>query len=129
MESTTSIEQFQEDLQYWKQELSSIKQEICHFESHLENMAKMKLSKIHLATVEHFQNSFICQKEVLDKLRHDLPDSQQKVQHSFNMFNTAAKEAKHALAERMDTFRRIYNDIKQEFKQFRSSEPVQLASI
>ncbi len=83
MESTVSIGQFQDELQTWKRELSSIKHEIRHFEHHLENLALKKIPKHLLAEVEHFQNSFICQKEVIDKLRHDLPDSQHKVENIF----------------------------------------------
>jgi uncharacterized protein (DUF342 family) len=129
MDSTTSIEQFQEELQTWKYELSSIKQEIRHFESHLEDMAKEKLPISMLAEVEHFQNTFICQKEVIDKLRHDLPDSQHKVENIFHILRTTSDAAQHALAERMDIFRRIYEDIKQEFKQFRSYTTLQAAGL
>ena len=75
MESTVSIDQFHEVLQSWKHELTSFKHEIRHFERHLENLSSKNLPKELLAQVEHFQNSFICQKEVIDKLRHDLPDS------------------------------------------------------
>ena len=129
MDSTTSIEQFQEELQTWKHELSSIKQEIRHFENHLEEMAKEKLPRTLLAEVEHFQNTFICQKEVIDNLRHDLPDSRHKVENIFNVLRSVNDDAQHALAERMETFRRIYGEIKQEFRQFRSSMSLQLAGI
>src|SRR5580704_1667548 len=93
MESTASIEQFQEELQSWKHELSSIKQEIRHFEHHLEKLPVHKLPKNLLAQVEHFQNSFICQKEVIDRLRHDLPDSRFKVENIFNSFYVDHKGA------------------------------------
>src|SRR5580765_5273737 len=120
MESTVSIDQFQEELQSWKHELSSIKQEIRHFEKHLESMAAKNLPKELLAQVEHFQNSFICQKEVIDTLRHDLPDSRHKVEDIFNNIHIAKKqqddsEKQEALAERMETFRRIYNEVKSDF--------------
>ena len=84
MESTISIEQFREELQSWKHELSSIKEEIRYFEQHLEQLATKRLPKELLAEVEHFQNQFICQKEVIDKLRHDLPDTRSKVDHIFH---------------------------------------------
>ena len=129
MESTTTIEQFQEDLHGWKQELSSIKQEIGHFESHLERMAKEKLSKNLLASIEHFQNTFICQKEVIDKLRHDLPDSKQKVESTYNFLHAKADQTNHFLAERMETFRRIYREIKSDFNAFMSSKSLQASGI
>jgi archaellum component FlaC len=123
MESTISIEQFREELQSWKKELSSIKEEISHFEHHLENLTGQKLPKDLLAQVEHFQNLFICQKEVIDKLRHDLPDSRPKVEHIFRDLRASAKEenwesAIEGLEKRMNTFRKIYIEIKQDFHRF-----------
>ncbi|SRR5579862_270136 len=118
MESTASIEQFQEELQSWKHELSSIKQEIRHFEHRLEQMPAHKLPKNLLAQVEHFQNSFICQKEVIDKLRHDLPDSRSKVENIFHSFRNEVKN--HALDDRMHTFRRIYGEVRTDFERFQS---------
>src|ERR1700736_6460820 len=109
MESTISIEQFREELQSWKKELSSIKEEIRHFERHLENLTNKKLPKDLLAEVEHFQNLFICQKEVIDKLRHDLPESAREENW---------ESITERLEERMDTFRRIYIEIKQDFHRF-----------
>jgi hypothetical protein len=119
MESTASIEQFHEELQSWKHELSSIKQEIRHFERLLEQMPAHKLPKNLLAQVEHFQNSFICQKEVLDKLRHDLPDSRHKVENIFNSFRLE-QEKNDALNERMHMFRRIYHEVKSDFDRFQT---------
>ena len=124
MESTVSIDQFQEELQSWKHELSSIKQEIRHFEHHLERMSAKNLPKDLLAQVEHFQNSFICQKEVIDKLRHDLPDSRHKVENIFNgrhdMSGENGMRAHDLLSDRMDMFRRIYDEVKEHFQRFES---------
>lgn len=122
MESTISIEQFKGELQSWKNELSSIKEEIRHFERHLEQLAGKRLPKDLLAEVEHFQNLFICQKEVIDKLRHDLPDSRNKVENIFHELRQITEasnwEASEGLESRMDTFRRIYIEIKQDFHRF-----------
>jgi len=122
MESTISIEQFREELQSWKSELSSIKEEIRYFERHLEQLTSKRLPKELLAEVEHFQNLFICQKEVIDKLRHDLPDSRNKVEnifHELRQMNEASNwESSEGLESRMDTFRRIYIEIKQDFHRF-----------
>lgn len=126
MESTISIDQFREELQSWKHELSSIKEEIGQFELHLEKLANAKLPKDLLAEVEHFQNQFICQKEVIDRLRHDLPDSRHKVDNIFhNLRSTRNQEenwesSNDGLEGRMDTFRKIYIEIKQDFHRFES---------
>ncbi|HMH21714.1 MAG TPA: hypothetical protein VK563_08055 [Puia sp.] len=136
MESTVSIEQFREELQSWKHELSSIKEEIRHFERNLGIMAAKKIPRELLAQVEHFQNLFICQKEVIDKLRHDLPDSGNKVENIFNNLRSlvggvgtrggfvqddAQPDPYPADPEdRMNTFRKIYSEIKRDFQQFES---------
>ena len=124
MESTVSIDQFQEELQSWKHELSSFKQEIRHFEKHLETMSAKNLPKDLLAQIEHFQNSFICQKEVIDKLRHDLPDSRHKVEHIFKrLHHFSDQDNSHthdSLNDRMDTFRRIFEEVKEDFRRFES---------
>src|SRR6185295_8292934 len=93
MESTISIEQFREELRSWKAELSSIKEEIRDFEQHLEQLATKRLPKDLLAEVEHFQNLFICQKEVIDKLRHDLPDSRHKQENIFRELREMNEES------------------------------------
>jgi len=123
MESTISIEQFREELQSWKHELSSIKEEIRYFEQHLEQLATKRLPKELLAEVEHFQNQFICQKEVIDKLRHDLPDTSSKVDHIFHELRQMNEESNwesqsEGLEGRMDTFRKIYIEVKQDFHRF-----------
>ena len=120
MQSST-IEQFHEELQSWKHELSTIKQEIRHFEHELEDLATQKLPRTLLAQMEHFQNIFICHKEVIDTLRHDLPDSHQKVENTFNVLRSVKNDSQHALSERMETFKRIFNDVKNEFNHFYSS--------
>lgn len=123
MESTISIEQFREELQSWKHELSSVKEEIGYFEQNLGKMAMAKLPKELLAEVEHFQNQFICQKEVIDRLRHDLPDSRHKVENIFQSPRALTEDdswesGKDALEGRMNTFRKIYIELKQDFHRF-----------
>ena len=125
MEISASIDQLHEELQSWKHELSSFKQEIRHFEQHLEKMSARKLPKDLLAQVEHFQNNFICQKEVIDRLRHDLPDSRHKVEHIFRNSRSVDRASNESdlhklLRERMDMFRRIFNEVSDDFRKFES---------
>ncbi|HKP31146.1 MAG TPA: hypothetical protein VJT83_00380, partial [Chitinophagaceae bacterium] len=81
MESTASIEQFQDELSTWKRELSSSKEEIKSFEKELAGLASHSHNRDIFPHIEHFQNNFIRQKEVIDELRHDLPDSQRRVEY------------------------------------------------
>ena len=120
--STVSIEQFQDELQSWKRELSSTKEEIKSFEQELTDLACRNHNREVLAHVEHFQNNFIRQKEVIDELRHDLPDSRNKVENIFNSrFQQESEHDAHAhLSDRMETFRKLYNELKEDFQKFES---------
>jgi hypothetical protein len=62
----------------------------------------------------------VCHKEVIDNLRHDIPDSRHKLESIFNGHQREPldKLAKHALQERMDMFRRVYEEVREEFHQF-----------
>ena len=122
-QSTVSIEQFQDELQSWKRELSSSKEEIKSFEQELSELASKNRNREVLAHVEHFQNNFIRQKEVIDELRHDLPDSRYKVENIFNSRYQSSDDDHdiHAhLADRMETFRKLYHELKDDFQRFES---------
>lgn len=122
-QSTVSIEQFQDELQSWKRELSSTKEEIKSFEQELTNLACKTHNREVLAQVEHFQNNFIRQKEVIDELRHDLPDSRSKVENIFNSRYQSPDEEhdqQAKLADRMETFRKLYHELKDDFQKFES---------
>ena len=126
-QSTVSIEQFQDELQSWKRELSSSKEEIKSFEKELADLCCRKHDREVLAHVEHFQNNFIRQKEVIDELRHDLPDSRYKIA---NIYNSRYGESNgdhdvHAhLNDRMETFRKLYYELKDEFQRFETDHLV-----
>lgn len=126
-QSTVSIEQFQDELQSWKRELSSSKEEIKSFEKELADLACRKHDREVLAHVEHFQNNFIRHKEVIDELRHDLPDSRNKVE---NIYNSRFQSIDHDhdvhahLNDRMETFRKLYHELKDEFQRFETENLV-----
>jgi len=119
MESTASIEQFQDVLQCWKRELSSTKEEIKSFERELAGLASHSHNRDIFPHIDHFQNNFIRQKEVIDELRHDLPDSPRRLESIF--FSNNGEHDVHAdLLDRMDTFRKLYQELRDKFQKFES---------
>jgi len=119
MESTASIEQFQVELQSWKRELSSTKEEIKSFERELAGLASHSHNRDIFPHIEHFQNNFIRQKEVIDELRHDLPDSPRRMESLFFSTSNADEQDIHAeLCDRMDMFRKLYLELREKFQQF-----------
>jgi peptidoglycan hydrolase CwlO-like protein len=77
--------------------------------------------------VEHFQNQFILQKEVLDIMRHDfkqyenaIEDEQKKnVDASSNLM-----KIRNAYQQRLIDYNRILDDLENEFEVFEKSEVV-----
>ena len=104
--STASIEQFQEELRSWKRELSSTKEEIKSFEKELAGLATHSHNRDIFPHIEHFQNNFIRQKEVI-------------MESIFNSANNGTSYDVHAqLCDRMDTFRRLYEELREKFQRF-----------
>jgi hypothetical protein len=125
MESTASIEQFQDELTAWKRELSSSKEEIKSFEKELAGLAAHSHNRDIFPHIEHFQNNFIRQKEVIDELRHDLPDSQRRVEYIYQSTSNGTDHDVHAqLCDRMDTFRRLYQELRDKFQRFETEHLV-----
>ena len=120
MESTASIEQFQVELQTWKRELSSTKEEIKSFERELAGLASHSHNRDIFPHIEHFQNNFIRQKEVIDELRHDIPDSQRRLESLFSSNTSGEYDIHTELTDRMDMFRKLYHELREKFQQFES---------
>jgi len=69
---TISVRDLHLEYQFWTRELIFYKEEIKIFEDHLSGILGRNTRNGVPAQVEHFQNQFILQKEVIDFLKHDL---------------------------------------------------------
>jgi len=121
-EKQVHISDLHSDHTLWINTLVFSKQEITLLEHRMEEVANWNTAQEVMAELEHFQNQYIRQNEVIDELRHDLK------QHE----NALGKEAKdHPVAndhklftdhsERRDamaTFEKIYRELKAEFMQW-----------
>ncbi len=109
--------------QLWNNEIKFFADEVNIFESYLEEFVK-KMQPEHrdlMADLEHFQNQFIRQKEVLDELRHDIRLSEQKLSKEIQQGVRMTDEDKiqhQEMKERMETFRKIYRELKTEFYEY-----------
>ena len=107
----------------WMNELNFFEDEIMTFEHRLEELAKQNLTKRDvMVELEHFQNQFIRQKEVINELKHDIRMHQQYLTGVAEANPTTSDQPKFQdhtnLRERMETFRKIYLDLKTEFFQY-----------
>lgn len=106
----------------WINALKFYKDELAIFEHRLEEIVRRNTKQDVMAELEHFQNQFIREKEVIDELRHDIK------QHE-NLLEKEAKDHPVAiehryftdhteLRDRFETFERLYRELKQEFQRW-----------
>ncbi|WP_458626088.1 hypothetical protein [Winogradskyella sp. PC D3.3] len=106
----------------WRSELAFWEDELKSFKNRLEELVVRWTDEDMLAQLEHYQNAFIRQGEVIDILQHDIHV------HEANM-SALDNEGEDALdrllvknhvefRNRMETQRHIYAELKQEFFRF-----------
>ena len=109
---------------HWERELLFWEDELKSFNNRLEELVKRWTNHSVLAQLEHFQNQFIRQQEVMDTLQHDINVHETDMaKHDKKMeavMNFDLTKKHFALRERMETQRMIYHDLKKEFFKFLS---------
>ena len=120
---TISIKSLHLEYQLWVRELTFYKEEIKIYEDHLEDIVTKNEDIEIKIQVEHFQNQFIRQKEVIDILKHDLNVSEKQLAQLASKLSGSGIDSmkldNHGrLREKMATFRKIYRELKQEFRRF-----------
>ena len=123
MVQTISVKSLHLEYQLWIRELTFYKEEIRIFETHLESLVSKNTNHNLRAQVEHFQNQFILQKEVIDHLKHDLHVSEKQLaafvhELSGGHLENVRMDNHPTLRERIATFRKIYKDMKEDFRRF-----------
>lgn len=123
MVGTISIPKLHLEYNLWIAELQFAKEEIRIFEHHLEELVNKNFLIEVTAQVEHFQNRFIREKEVIDTLKHDLHGAEVQlvafVKKLSGMGLESIRMDNHSkLREQMAMFRKLYNELKQEFRKF-----------
>jgi hypothetical protein len=120
---TTTIPKLHLEYRNWMNELSFCKEEIGIFEGHLENVVNRTTVTAVRAQVEHFQNQFIRQKEVVDELKHKLHISERQLAGFVKELSGLGLESirmdNHSkLREDVKIFRKLYTELKEEFRRF-----------
>ncbi|HWC54878.1 MAG TPA: hypothetical protein VG676_14930 [Chitinophagaceae bacterium] len=121
---TVSLQSLHLEYKLWIAELNFDVEMIRIFEAHLEKIASVnKNNKEVLSKVEHFQNQFIRQREVIDELKHDLHTSEVQLAAFTQEMSTVGYDSERmdnhsGLRERFLTFRKIFSDLKYEFHSF-----------
>ncbi|OYU96402.1 MAG: hypothetical protein CFE21_08375 [Bacteroidetes bacterium B1(2017)] len=122
MESKAHLSEIHADLTNWVSELKFYKDEVKTFQTRLEEVVKQNNKHEVMAEVEHFQNQFIRQNEVIDTLKHDFKQFDNVI--AANIENNPVASDHRAIAlpvdlkDQHDTFLKIYNELKVEFEKF-----------
>ena len=110
------------ELKVWLNELNFFKEEIGFFENRLMEVARKNTDRQMMVELEHFQNQFIRQKEVIDETRHDVKQAENQLERIAHDQPIASDhlyfEDHTSLRETMNTFRDIYTDLKKEYLRF-----------
>jgi len=123
MYQTVSIRSLHLEYQLWVRELIFHKEEIKIFESHLEELVSRNTKQGVQVQIEHFQNQFICQKEVIDILKHKLNISERQLAAfvydlSGGVIESVRMDNHSDLREEVMTFRKLYKKLKTDFRNF-----------
>jgi|NOAtaT_7_FD_contig_121_399077_length_1936_multi_2_in_0_out_0_2 hypothetical protein len=102
----------------WIKELDFFEGELRFFENRLGDLVMRYRSIEVLAQLEQFQNQFIRQKEVLDKLTRDIHVHEQALSLKIKKeqpLNDSLLEGHTEMRRRMADFRKIYSGLKEKF--------------
>lgn len=116
------IQELHNDHKMWVSELVLAQDELKSFQGRLEEVNSANTSTEIKAMVEHFQNQFIREAEVIDILRHDINAHEKEISAIAAANNVATDHRKVSdnveLRERMGTFKKIFSELKVEFIAF-----------
>lgn len=122
METKVHLTDLHTERQTWLQAMAFSKDEIGSFENRLAEIMKANTQQDITSMVEHFQNQFIRQREVMDILIHDIHAAEAAMAQQVEA-NPVATEHKTApdhtaLRDRAETFTNLFAELKAEFNKF-----------
>jgi len=108
----------------WNKRIAFYRDEISSFENRLSDIVKSNTKTEVLAPLEHFQNQFIRQKQVMDNLEHDI-NAYETIITNIAKENNVATDRKRTedhteLRERMSQFDKLFGELKDEFAKYLS---------
>ena len=109
----------------WTKRLNFAKDEIKTYQNRLSEVVMANTKTEVLASLEHFQNQFIRQNEVIDELLHTIHLEEDKIVANAKQNNVATDHRKSAeninLVDQMESFDKLFEELKDEFKKYLSN--------
>lgn len=118
----TSVSVCGNDHSEWVRALDFYKDDIRTLEKRLLEMAAKNNGHEAMASVEHFQNQFIVQRNNIDELRHSVNEHAGQVASEARA-HAGKMEDRHTaehdqLKEQFSSFEKVFNDLRHEFNSF-----------
>ena len=121
-EKNVNIGSLHFELNLWLNEFKFYKDEIRIFNLRLEEIVTKNTEMEAMRDLEHFQNQYIRQVEVLDELRHEVKQHENELEKEVKDHPVAIDhkyyEDQGELREQVEQYKKIYNDLKMEFMRF-----------
>jgi predicted metal-dependent phosphoesterase TrpH len=122
MHTKEQLNEMKSEHDEWQNRIKFYRDEIKQFNHHLGKVAQPGAPKDLLASVEHFQNQFIRQSEVLDIIRHDFKQHENLIEALDNPERKAPEESIQKIhstqREKLDQFEKIFHELRGEFNVF-----------
>ncbi len=126
--NTLKLSDLHSEHQYWLKELKACKEEVKGFEERLGLISSRIEERERRAKLEHIQNQFIRQKDVIDNIRHKIKRRElyldEYADAETNTVSGVHVDEFNKLIEEIDTFKRLYDDLKNEFHELDSKAVV-----
>ncbi len=124
MENRAHMGEIHQNFTSWMKSLAFCKDELATWQNRLDEVASRNNNSEILKQVEHFQNQFIRQREVIDILNHDLKLADAALAQNAAENPVASDrrlfEQPEGLKDQFETFEKIYGELKAEFEKFLS---------
>ena len=122
-EAALAMEDLHFEHRVWSNALTFFKYEIELYEKRLEELVLKYDDHQMLANLEHFQNQFIRQKEVVDELQHEIHRHEAVIANFAKNDQTDNLHHTHFdyhenLNDKMKTFKKLYAEMKEGFWKF-----------
>jgi hypothetical protein len=104
----------------WMNQLKFYADEVKIYELQLEKLVGKNIREM-LPRLEHFQNNFIRQKEVLDTLMHEIKLHEHQLANAISNdqeLSEASQISHEKYREEVEVFQKIYNELKADFLKF-----------
>lgn len=110
----------------WQNKIKFYRNELKVLNDRLGEVVTSKPSSNELAVVEHFQNQFTIQNEVLDIMRHDFKQHENAIEakHSnLHIADSGLTESHEGHKERLAQFEKLFHELRSEFGDFVKKQP------